>query len=75
MESAQEHFGYVFHDRRYKNPVKSIRKIKEPAAVLRWLTVDEIADQLEALKQCPVIYAMVAVYIYAGLRREESLWL
>jgi integrase len=72
---AQEHYGYVCPDRRYKNPVKGIRKVKEPAAVIRWLKVDEIADQLEALKQCPVIHAMVAVYIYAGLRREESLWL
>jgi integrase len=30
---------------------------------------------LAALEGHPVIHAMVAMYIYAGLRREEALWL
>ena len=72
---AQEHFGYVCPDRRYKNPVKGIRKAREPATVIKWLTFDRIAEQLEVLSENLVIHALVSVYIYAGLRREEALWL
>lgn len=72
---AQEHFGYVCSDRRYKNPVKGIKKVREYATVIKWLTLDQIAEQLDVLRGNPVVHALVSVYIYAGLRREEALWL
>jgi len=39
------------------------------------LTVTLDPEQLDALAKEPQVHAMVAVYIYAGLRREELLWL
>jgi integrase len=38
-------------------------------------TLTHIDEQLEVLREQPVIHAMVATYIYAGLRREEAIWL
>jgi hypothetical protein len=35
----------------------------------------QIAVQLEALKHAPNLQTIVAVYIYAGLLREELCWL
>ncbi len=35
----------------------------------------QIDRQLRVLAEHPVIQAMAATYIYAGLRREEALWL
>ena len=57
------------------NPAAAIRKYKEHAAQIRFLTLKQIDEQLEALKEYPQIQTMVAMYIYAGLRREELLWL
>ena len=35
----------------------------------------DITKQIKALEKSPQLKAMVAIYIYAGLRREEALWL
>src|SRR5690606_31849087 len=35
----------------------------------------QIDEQLKALEDNRLLQTMVAVYIYAGLRREEALWL
>jgi len=72
---AREHFGYICPDRRYKNPLEGVRRITESASVITCLTLDQIAEQLDVLRGNPVIHALVSVYIYAGLRREEALWL
>jgi integrase len=72
---AIEHYGYVCPDKRYRNPVKGVKRIKESASAITWLTLEQIDEQLDTLKKHPVIYALVSVYIYAGLRREEALWL
>jgi len=72
---AIEHYGYVCPDKRYRNPVKGVKRIKESASAITWLTLEKIDEQLDTLKKHPVIYALVSVYIYAGLRREEALWL
>lgn len=58
-----------------KNPVTAVERFRERTGTIRFLTIDQVHAQLEALEQSPVIRAMVAVYIYAGLRREEALWL
>lgn len=72
---AIEHCDYICPDRRYRNPIEGVRRLKEDLSPIRWLDYDEIYKQLKVLKEHPVIHALVAVYIYAGLRREEALWL
>jgi len=72
---AIKHHGFRSRDPRYPNPVKAVDKKKEPAPQIRFLRAEEIPRQLDVLTDVPVIYAMVATYIYAGLRREEALWL
>jgi integrase len=72
---ASEHFGYVCPDVRYRNPVKGVRRVTESAPVIHWLTQDQVEQQVSVLVSHPTLQAMVATYIYAGLRREEALWL
>jgi len=72
---AIKHHGFRSRDQRCPNPVKAVDKQKEPAPQIRFLRSDEIPAQLDVLREFPVIHAMVATYIYAGLRREEALWL
>jgi hypothetical protein len=48
---------------------------KERAPEIRFLTLKQIDEQLDALAKNFQIQTMVAMLIYAGLRREELLWL
>lgn len=57
------------------NPVTKVKRYKENAPEIRFLNIEEIVHQLEVLRGNPVLHAMVATYIYAGLRREEAIWL
>jgi len=43
--------------------------------VISWLRTEEIETQLAALEGQPALRALVAVYIFAGLRRAEAVWL
>ena len=72
---AIKHHGFCSRDRRYPTPVACVERMREPAPQIRFLSLEEILEQLEVLMECPVIHAMTATYIYAGLRREEALWL
>lgn len=58
-----------------KNSVARVSRYSEPAPQIEFLTLAQIRQQLDALEQHPLLQALVAVYIYAGLRREEALWL
>lgn len=58
-----------------KNPGVKVARYRERAPEIRHLTLAQIDEQLEALKFHPQLQVMVAMYIYAGLRREELLWL
>jgi integrase len=58
-----------------KNPAAAVLRYKEQAPVIRFLTLKQIDKQLEVLAESVQMQAMVAVLIYAGLRREEILWL
>ena len=58
-----------------KNPVSEVPKYKEKAPQIRFLTLPQIDEQLISLKDYPQLQTMAALYIYAGLRREEALWL
>jgi integrase len=72
---AIKHHGFRSPDRRYSNPVACVDRLREPAPEITFLSFEQITEQLKALKNHPVIYVMVATYIYAGLRREEALWM
>jgi integrase len=60
---------------RDKNPAAAVERYKEPAPEIRYLTLAQIDEQLEAVSAEPQLQTMVAVLIYAGLRRAELLWL
>jgi integrase len=58
-----------------ENPVSKVSKYKEHAPKIRFLTLAQVDEQLHALEPYAQLQVMVAVLIYAGLRREELLWL
>ena len=72
---AAKKWGFLPTDRRHPNPAALVERRREPAHTIRFLNAEEILDQLEILADRPTMHAMVATYIYAGLRREEALWL
>ncbi len=72
---AIEHWNYVCPDNRYDNPVKGVKRVSESAPAITWLTLDDINEQLDVVRESPGVHALVATYIFAGLRREEALWL
>lgn len=57
------------------NPAAKVRPYKEQAPTIRYLSMSQIDEQLDILRFNPRMQTMVAVLIYAGLRREELLWL
>jgi integrase len=57
------------------NPAAKVLRYRERAPEIRFLTLAQIEEQLEAVRFNHRLHAMVATLIYAGLRREEVLWL
>ncbi len=57
------------------NPAAKVKPYKEKAPQISYLTLNQIEEQLHALRFKPKLQTMAAVLIYAGLRREELLWL
>jgi integrase len=72
---AIKHHNFRSLDRRYPNPAVAVERRRESAPEIRFLKMNEIDQQLEVVEKRPVIHTMVATYIYAGLRREEGVWL
>jgi integrase len=72
---ATKHYGFRARDRRYPNPADGVERQQEAAPEIRFLSLQQVGEQLEALTPNPLMHAMVATYIYAGLRREEAIWL
>jgi integrase len=58
-----------------RNPASKVERYRESAPNIRFLTLKQIEAQLEALADNLKLQAMVATLIFAGLRREELLWL
>jgi integrase len=58
-----------------KNPAAKVERYKESAPEIRFLTLAQVKEQLDALADDVRMQSMVATLIYAGLRREELLWL
>ena len=75
FEYAIKNWHFVSRDRRFPNPVAAVERRPEPAPVITWLTQEQIDEQIGLVKDWPTMKAMVATYIYAGLRREEGTWL
>jgi integrase/predicted DNA-binding protein len=72
---AIEQCGYVCPDKRHRNPVQGVRRMREQAPTITWLKIENIDEQLQVLEENPQLRAMVATYIFAGIRREAGLWL
>lgn len=70
---AMSQYGIIMPNN--QNPAAKVERYREKAPQIRFLRLNQIEEQLEALKGHPQVQAMVALYIYAGLRREEALWL
>jgi len=58
-----------------KNPAAAVEKYKEDEIEITFLTLQDIDIQLPVFNESPLIQTMVAIYIFAGLRREEAIWL
>ena len=67
--------GFRAADRRHPNPVDAVPPRKQDERQIRFLSLAEIDEQLKVLADKPVLQTMVAVLVYAGLRREEVIWL
>jgi integrase len=67
--------GFRSPDRRFPNPVDAVPRRKQDEHQIRFLSIAEIDQQLRVLAVNRVLQTMVAVLIYAGLRREEAIWL
>ncbi len=72
---AIKNWHYVAPDRRNPNPAALVERRRVPERAIRFLTLEEIDEQLRVLQANETIYCLVATLIYAGLRREEALWL
>lgn len=59
----------------HTNPCEAVPRRRLPSPEIIFLSLQDIAQQFAALDQTPQLKAMVATFIYAGLRREEALWL
>lgn len=72
---AIKNWNFVPPDRRNMNPAALVERRREPAQKIRFLTIPQITKQLQVLEGRHTLQAIVATLIYAGLRREEVLWL
>ena len=66
---------FVASNPRQPNPAAGVERRREPAHTIRYLEMDGIDRQLASVAGHAPIGTLVAVYIYAVLRREEALWL
>ena len=57
------------------NPAQKAERYREQAHAIRFLSIKQIEEQIEVLEGYPVLQTLVAIYIFAGVRREEALWL
>lgn len=57
------------------NPIAAIVSYARRNRVIRFLRDTDIANQLDVLRLAPELHLAVAIMIYAGLRRSETLWL
>lgn len=58
-----------------KNPAAAVKRYREHAPTITYLKWPQIREQLAALEGNVKMQAAVATFIFAGLRREELVWL
>ena len=59
----------------YPNPVTALPSYVKKNRHIVFLTAEQVEKQLQVLEPHPVMHRTVAVMIFAGLRRAETLWL
>ncbi len=57
---ATKHHGFRARDRRYPNPADGVERQHEAAPEIRFLSLQQVEEQLEALAPNPLMHAMVA---------------
>lgn len=57
------------------NPAAKVERYKERTPEITFLMTEHIQEQLKVHEDKMQLQVMVAMYIFAGLRREEALWL
>lgn len=57
------------------NPGAAVKCYRVAKQAITFLKLQDIREQLDSLAENIALQTMVAMYIYAGLRREEALWL
>lgn len=72
---AIDYFQFVSPNPRHPNPAAAVRMRKIPKSEIVYLGRNEIIELLDALRPHPQARAMVAVLVFAGLRRKELTWL
>lgn len=58
-----------------RNPVTAFKRLTQRASEIRYLTLEQVEEQLRVLESHQLVQAVVAMFIYAGIRREEAAWL
>lgn len=72
---ARKKHGYISPVPGQRSPIDGVDRQSEGDPVITWLQDEEIDEQLAVLEPHPTLHALVATYIFAGLRRSEALWL
>jgi integrase len=67
-------FNYaIMMENAVENPVEKIKKLKEPAGRLRYLSMEEMQALLEECRRIPYLYVIVLIALNTGMRRGEIL--
>jgi len=72
---AIEHKGFRPACSEWRNPISKVKRYREQQPRIDFLSSDQIRGQLGVLEGYPQMQTMVAVLIYAGLRRAGLMWL
>ncbi len=75
LQYAIDEKGVSFKKTGRENPVSRIKRRKEAAPVITYLEVDEAEELLDLISPNRRLRAMVAILLFAGVRRSELLWL
>ncbi|MFW6456691.1 MAG: tyrosine-type recombinase/integrase, partial [Planctomycetota bacterium] len=75
VEWAIEHKGFRPPQAGYRNPISEVKRCRESASDITYLSKEDISGQLEVLEGEPQMQMMVAALIYGGFRRAEIMWL
>lgn len=72
FSSAVKQYDFVSRDRRYPNPAKGVDKRREDASEIRYLSLEQLTEQLEALGEWPTVCAMVAASVMVNMANPRN---